>query len=209
MPRVLSDATVSSSPDTPLTLAATPGPGRAARRSACCMGADLDQQRRKVGQRGEDRAGQRGRPVPVWHVPTGVPAHSVVVEQRGRPRPWCACWHPSARCPPTGRRPRRRAAASPDRGRRAACHGEPASGRVARDQDPGRADTGFEESGVGGQAVLYRGPGRGIPEQSGSPRTGRDRRPAFASSAARWVPVQLVILVVGVGHRREIYRAMS
>jgi hypothetical protein len=59
------------------------------------------------------------------------------------------------------------------------------------------ADTGFEESGVGGQAVLYRGPGRGVPEQSGSPRTGRDRRPAFASSAARWVPVQLVILVVG------------
>jgi hypothetical protein len=69
-------------------------------------------------------------------------------------------------------------------------HGEPASGRVARDQDPGRADTGFEESGVGGQAVLYRGPGRGVPEQSGSPRTGRDRRPAFASSAARWVPVR-------------------
>ena len=29
------------------------------------MGADLDQQRGKAGQRGEDRAGQRGGPVPV------------------------------------------------------------------------------------------------------------------------------------------------
>jgi len=122
------------------------------------IGAGLNQQRGQAGQRGEDRAGQRGGPLPGGQVPAGVPAHGVVAEQRIGP---VLGVHAGPRARDVGPRGEDRdggglrqapIARGEQRG-----HREPAPGRITRHQDPRRADARFEQPGVGGQAVLDRG----------------------------------------------------